>query len=145
MVDGCNKKCSQEQDPDIGPLYQALANNEEKPLWETMLSASRETKLYRTLWNRLTCIELSTAGIAHQTPPKLDNCWFLLLIEEKYCSRHIKDLLEVTWAKNGRWSRFAVGDNGLDGLQTRDAFVADVRSVVVTKVALPQRKDSCRR
>lgn len=50
-------KRAQEQDPDIGPLYQALANNEEKPPWETILSASRETKVYWTQWNRLTCID----------------------------------------------------------------------------------------
>jgi len=50
-------KRAQKEDPDIGPLYQALANHKEKPRWETILSASQETKVYWTQWDRLTCLD----------------------------------------------------------------------------------------
>jgi len=50
-------KCAQERDPDIGPLYKALTNNEEKPLWDTVLGASQETKAYWTQWNLMTCVD----------------------------------------------------------------------------------------
>ena len=49
-------KRAQQEDPDIGLLYQALANHEEKPRWETILSASQDTKAYWTQWDRLACI-----------------------------------------------------------------------------------------
>jgi len=50
-------KRAQKEDPDMGPLYQALANHEEKPRWETILSAYQETKVYWTQWDRLTCLD----------------------------------------------------------------------------------------
>ena len=55
MVVRCDKTDPKE-DPEMGPLYHALANHEEKPRWETILSASQETKVYWTQWNRLTCL-----------------------------------------------------------------------------------------
>jgi transposase InsO family protein len=45
---------AQREDPDIGPIYAALAEGNEKPQWEVLLPASGNTKIYWTQWNFLT-------------------------------------------------------------------------------------------
>ena len=75
-------RSAQEQDPDIGPLYKALANEEEKPLWDTLLRASQETKTYWTQWDRLTCID----GLIYRrySPPNGSSETFQVLIPPAY-------------------------------------------------------------
>jgi hypothetical protein len=45
---------SQRDDEDIGPIYSALAQGDEKPIWDSLLPASSNTKIYWTQWDFFT-------------------------------------------------------------------------------------------
>lgn len=47
----------QNEDPDIGVIYKALTDGEEKPAWETVASESQDTKICWSQWGSLALLD----------------------------------------------------------------------------------------
>jgi hypothetical protein len=48
---------AQSQDPDIGPIYNALKNDSEQPLLKEVISVSQATKIYHSQWASLRMLD----------------------------------------------------------------------------------------